>query len=66
VGITLMPVLAVKPPIAKTNNLVIRPFSGSAPFRTIALVWRSSSALGPFLRELAESFRKLPKGLLVP
>jgi LysR family hydrogen peroxide-inducible transcriptional activator len=66
VGITLMPVLAVKPPIAETNNLVIRPFSGSAPFRTIALVWRSSSALGTFLHELAASFRDLPKGLLVP
>jgi LysR family transcriptional regulator, hydrogen peroxide-inducible genes activator len=66
VGITLMPVLAVKPPIAETNNLVIRPFSGSAPFRTIALVWRSSSALGPFLRELAPTFRDLPRGLLIP
>jgi len=66
VGITLMPLLAVKPPIAKTSNLVIRPFSGSAPFRTIALVWRNTSALGPFLRELAASFRQLPKGLLEP
>jgi LysR family transcriptional regulator, hydrogen peroxide-inducible genes activator len=66
VGITLMPLLAVKPPIAKTSNLVIRPFSGRAPFRTIALVWRNTSALGPFLRELAASFRQLPKGLLEP
>lgn len=66
VGITLMPLLAVKPPIAKTSNLVIRPFSGSAPFRTIALVWRNTSALGPFLRELAAGFRQLPKGLLEP
>ena len=64
VGITLMPMLAIKPPIAKTKNLEVRPFSGQAPARTIALVWRSSSALGSFLRELAGSFRKLPGDLL--
>lgn len=64
VGITLMPMLSVKPPIAPTGNLAIRPFSGSAPFRTIAMVWRSSSALGPFLRELSECFKALPEGLL--
>ncbi len=64
VGITLMPMLSVKPPIAPTDNLAIRPFSGTAPSRTIALVWRRSSALGPFLRELSECFKALPEGLL--
>jgi LysR family hydrogen peroxide-inducible transcriptional activator len=64
VGITLMPVLAVKPPIAATDNLVIRRFTEPAPSRTIALVWRSSSALSPFLRELAHRFRDLPPDLL--
>ena len=64
VGITLMPLLSVKPPIAATENLVVRPFSSDAPSRTIAMVWRSSSALGTFLRELAASFRNLPAGLL--
>jgi len=64
VGITLMPLLAVKPPIAKTENLAIRPFTGKAPSRTIALVWRSSSALGPFLRELSQVFREMPDSLL--
>lgn len=66
VGITLMPLLAVKPPIAATDNMVIRPFEEPAPSRTIALVWRSSSALSSFLREFAESLRKLPEGLLRP
>jgi LysR family hydrogen peroxide-inducible transcriptional activator len=64
VGITLMPLLAVKPPIAATENLVTRPFKGSAPSRTIAMVWRSSSALGAFLRELSGSFKALPEHLL--
>ena len=66
VGITLMPLLAVKPPIAVTDNVVFRRFAEPAPSRTIALVWRSSSALSAFLRELADSFKKLPPGLLEP
>jgi LysR family hydrogen peroxide-inducible transcriptional activator len=64
VGITLMPILSVKPPIAATRNIVIRRFSQAAPSRTIALVWRNSSALSEFLKELAECFRSLPSGLL--
>lgn len=64
VGITLMPLLAVMPPIAATENLVTRPFSGTAPSRTIALVWRSSSALVNFHQELAVIFRKLTEDLM--
>jgi LysR family hydrogen peroxide-inducible transcriptional activator len=64
VGITLMPKLAVMPPIAATENLVTRPFAGKAPARTIALVWRSSSAMVNFHQELANVFRQLTTGLL--
>jgi LysR family hydrogen peroxide-inducible transcriptional activator len=64
VGITLMPMLSVKPPIARTGNLLFLPFADPAPSRTIALVWRSSSALSVFLRELAACFKSLPHGLL--
>jgi LysR family hydrogen peroxide-inducible transcriptional activator len=64
VGITLMPLLSVKPPIARTGNLAFLPFTEPAPSRTIALVWRSSSALSEFLRELASCFKSLPSGLL--
>ena len=66
VGITLMPLLSVKPPIAATDNVVVRPFADPAPTRTIALVWRSSSALSAFLRELSTCFKSLPAGLLEP
>lgn len=65
-GVTLMPVLAVKPPIPKTDNIAIRPFAPPAPSRTIVLVWRSSSPLGKFLRQLAESLKVKPKSLLEP
>ena len=64
VGLTLMPLLAVKPPIAATTNVSIRPFVDPAPSRTLALVWRGSSALSVFLSELAESLKALPEGLL--
>ncbi len=66
VGLTLMPLLAVKPPIAATRNVAIRRFDDPVPTRTIALIWRSSSALSSFLREFAESLRKLPPDLLKP
>jgi len=64
VGITLMPILAVKPPIAVTDNMALRPFAAPAPSRTIALVWRRSSALGTLMHSLAQCLRDLPAGLL--
>jgi LysR family hydrogen peroxide-inducible transcriptional activator len=64
VGITLMPLLSVKPPIAATPNVVVRRFADPAPSRTIAMVWRSSSALSGFLREFAQSLKSLPPKLL--
>jgi len=65
-GITLMPVMAVKPPVAHTDNLSIRPFSQPGPKRTIALVWRKSTALGGFLEELADIFSSIDPELLKP
>jgi len=65
-GITLMPVMAVKPPVAHTDNLAIRPFAEPGPKRTIALVWRKSTALGGFLEELAEIFSSIDPELLKP
>lgn len=65
-GVTLMPVLAVKPPIPPTGNIALRPFNSPAPSRTIALVWRSSSPLGGFLRKLADSLKVRPASLLEP
>jgi LysR family hydrogen peroxide-inducible transcriptional activator len=64
VGVTLIPVLAVKPPIAATGNIALRPFSAPAPSRRIALVWRKSSPLGPLMHDLAKILRDLPGELL--
>ncbi|HEX7348042.1 MAG TPA: LysR substrate-binding domain-containing protein [Rhodanobacteraceae bacterium] len=66
VGVTLLPVLAVQPPIARTDNVHVTPFRGHAPSRRIAMFWRRSSALHAFLLQLAGVFKELPVGLLDP
>jgi LysR family hydrogen peroxide-inducible transcriptional activator len=64
VGITLLPTLAVKPPVPRSENLALLPFTGRAPSRRIALAWRKTTALAPFLQQLAKVIRDLPAGLL--
>jgi LysR family hydrogen peroxide-inducible transcriptional activator len=66
VGITLLPVTAVKPPVAPVENLHLIEFKGHPPSRRIAMVWRKSSAMTVFLGRLAEVFRHLPPDLLNP
>lgn len=66
VGVTLLPTLAVKPPVARSEDIVLLPFRGSHPSRRIAMTWRKSSAMGGFLAQLAQVFRQLPPQLFVP
>ncbi len=65
-GITLMPVLSVKPPVAPTENLITRPFGAQTPRRKIAMIWRKSSALSDFLEKIAHIFASVKPGLLKP
>jgi LysR family hydrogen peroxide-inducible transcriptional activator len=64
VGITLLPVTSVKPPVAAVEHLHLIEFKGHPPSRRIAMVWRKSSAMDAFLQRLAEVFRQLPADLL--
>ncbi|MGH8272948.1 MAG: LysR substrate-binding domain-containing protein [Gammaproteobacteria bacterium] len=64
VGITLLPVLATRPPAAGLEGLKLIPFRGAPPSRRIAIAWRASSPLNGFLRELAGALRDLPLDLL--
>ena len=68
VGVTLLPALAVKPPVAPSPSIRLVPFRkdarGNLPNRRIALVWRRSSAMDGFLHELATQLKTLPGGLL--
>ena len=66
VGITLLPTLAVKPPVAQAENVHLIEFRGQAPSRRIAMVWRKSSAMGGFFKRLAEVIASLPPELLDP
>lgn len=64
VGITLLPMLAVQPPVPPSADIHLLGFNDQAPHRRIAMVWRRSSAMGGFLAQLAGEFRALPSTLL--
>jgi len=66
VGITLLPMLAVQPPVPVSPDIRLLPFRGNTPHRRIAMLWRRSSAMAAFLQQLAAEFRKLPPALLQP
>ena len=65
VGVTLLPMLAVKPPVAQSPDIRLIGFDGPRPpSRQIAMVWRRSSAMTGFLQALAGLCAGLPPGLL--
>jgi LysR family hydrogen peroxide-inducible transcriptional activator len=67
VGVTLLPALAVQPPVPVSPDIALLPFEGrDRPSRRIAMAWRRTSALTGFLPALADVFRALPPELLDP
>jgi LysR family hydrogen peroxide-inducible transcriptional activator len=66
VGVTLLPTLAVKPPVARSHDIHLLGFRDSQPSRKIAMLWRKSSAMHDFLLQLAQVFRDLPAELFTP
>jgi len=56
-GVTLLPEMAVAVE-AERAELRVRSFVEPSPGRTIALVWRRRSPIGPALRELAGTIRR--------
>src|SRR5690606_18569158 len=66
VGATLSPVLAVKPPVAQSDNIHLLGFSDSHPSRRLAMVWRRSPAMGSSLVRLAAVVGDAPPGLPAP
>jgi LysR family hydrogen peroxide-inducible transcriptional activator len=55
-GVTLMPTVALATE-AQRAGLRVRAFAKPSPHRTIALVWRRRSPLGPALKQLAATIR---------
>jgi len=66
VGITLLPLLAVKPPVARSDTIrLIRFVEDKQPSRRIAMAWRRSSAMTTFLEQLSQLFKELPESLFM-
>jgi len=61
VGVTLLPELAVRPPVPVSRDITLVRFADPAPRRRIAMYWRSSSVYREFLPQLAELFRNVPE-----
>lgn len=57
VGMTLLPELAVRPPVPPSPDVAVRRFADPSPSRRIALVWRRSSVHHELLPRLAEVIR---------
>jgi len=64
VGVTLLPALAVRPPVPTNDAIHLLAFDGRPPSRRIAMVWRRSSAMGEFLSQLADVLRTATAELL--
>jgi LysR family hydrogen peroxide-inducible transcriptional activator len=66
VGVTLLPQLAVSPPVPPSGDVALVPLAAPVPHRDIAMVWRKTSAYREFLPKLAEVFRDVPADLVTP
>jgi len=64
VAVTLLPRLAVSPPVANSPGVALLPLVGPVPSREIGMFWRESRAYREFLPQLAAAFRVLPSGLV--
>jgi LysR family hydrogen peroxide-inducible transcriptional activator len=66
VGVTLLPDLAVQPPVPVSPSITLVRFTEPVPSRRIAMYWRKTSSLAEFLPALAALLRQLPDGLVRP
>lgn len=64
VGITLLPELAVQPPVSPSPDIELLRFNPPVPRREIAMLWRHTSVYRELLPRLAEVMRDLPADLV--
>ncbi len=64
VGVTLLPELAVRPPVPASNDVRLLRFEEPVPRRQIAMFWRATSEYRDVLPAIAEVMRRLPPGLV--
>ncbi len=65
-GVTLLPRLAVSPPVPRSPDIDLIEIRPPTPSRRIAMYWRATSPYRDFLPELAAAFRSLPAELVDP
>jgi LysR family hydrogen peroxide-inducible transcriptional activator len=66
VGVTLLPQLAVQPPVAQSDEVDLIRFDAPAPSRQIAMFWRRTSAYADFLPQVADVIREVASPLVDP
>ena len=66
VGVTLLPELAVQPPVPMSPAIRILRFAEPAPSRELALFWRDTNVYSSLYPQLAEVLRDLPSDLVSP
>jgi LysR family hydrogen peroxide-inducible transcriptional activator len=66
VGVTLLPRLAVQPPVPPSDDITLLEFGEPVPRRQIAMYWRHTSVYREFLPKLGAVFRDLPRDLVDP
>jgi len=64
VGITLLPRLAVSPPVPASDAIRLRQLTDPVPSRRIAILWRNTNPRGELLRQVADVFRGVPIDLV--
>jgi LysR family hydrogen peroxide-inducible transcriptional activator len=64
VGVTLLPELAVSPPVPEFDDVALIRFAGPVPSRDIAMFWRKTSVFAEVLPKVAAVVRDLPSGLV--
>lgn len=58
VGITLLPSLAIQPPVSPSPDMAVLALGDPVPTREIAMLWRPSTPSGPLLQSLATHIRR--------
>ena len=66
VGVTLLPELAVRPPVPSSPDIRLLRFAEPVPRRRIAMFWRRTSPLRDLLPRVAAVLRTLPDGYVTP
>ncbi len=66
VGVTLLPELAVRPPVPASDGIRLLRFAEPIPRRRIAMFWRETSVYGTLLPEVAAVVRETIAPLLGP